>query len=244
MTESPNRLSKDGIPIAQTIRLAGVKKLIAAHMTQCHSQIPSVTIMEEFDVDALVSARNTLNLAAGEGTKGKISYTHLVIKAVSLTLRDYPRLNSTLNDQEIQVLDQINIGMAVSLPDGDLIVPVIKDADRKSLQELASEATRLAEDARHGRLRPPDVRGATFTVTNIGMLPETRWQTPLINLPQCAILATGAVRQAPVVRQGAITIGNVMSVSLSFDHRIVSGLPAAHFLKALASSLSEAGSFQ
>jgi pyruvate dehydrogenase E2 component (dihydrolipoamide acetyltransferase) len=244
MTTNPTHLSKEGVPIAESIRLSAVKKLIAKHMAECHAVIPSVTIMEEFDVDALVLLRNTLNAPEISEDRPKISYTHLLIKAVALCLRNHLILNSTLNDNEIQVLDDINIGIAVSLPNGDLVVPVIRRADKKSLRDIASEAIRLTDDARLQRLKPPDVRGATFTLTNIGILPETRWQTPIINLPQCAILAAGAIRQAPIIKQGAIVIGHVLSVSLSFDHRIVSGLPAALFLRSLAARLLDAPSLQ
>jgi pyruvate dehydrogenase E2 component (dihydrolipoamide acetyltransferase) len=178
-------------------------------------------------------------LQKSEGVK--ISYTHLFIKAIAQALRSHPIMNSTLAENEIQLLDQINIGMAVALPNGNLIVPVIHDADKKSLLEIARKAIDVQERAKIGKLILDDVRKGTFTLTNVGMLPESRWTTPIINQPQCAILGTGAIRQTPVVRNGQIVIGWVASMSLTFDHRIVSGLPASLFLQTFASLLKEPG---
>jgi pyruvate dehydrogenase E2 component (dihydrolipoamide acetyltransferase) len=235
------RLSSSGARIAETIPLVGVKRLIAKHMVDSHIGVPSVTIMEEFNVDALVDLRNMLNEMAAKDGIAKISYTHLLVKFVASSLRLHRLLNSTLVDAEIQILEDINIGVAVALDNGDLVVPVIRNADQLSIPQIAMEANRLAIAARQRRLTPQDVRGGTFTLTNIGVVPETRWQTPIVNAPQCAILAAGAVRQAPVIRNSAITIGHVMSVSLSFDHRIVSGHPAALFLKAFDAQLQDFG---
>ncbi len=239
MADDQVRLSKEGVRIAETIRLGGVKKLTAKRLTDSHVSVPAVTIMEEFNVDALVELRKVLNSRDANETTPKVSYTHLLIRAVAASLRQHRMLNSIMADGEIHVLEEINIGMAVALPNGDLVVPVLRNADEKSLPEIAREAARLAESARQQALTPRDVRGATFTLTNIGVVADTRWQTPIVNMPQCAILAAGAVRQAPVIKDAHIVIGQVMSVSLTFDHRIVSGLPAALFLKSLDRELRD-----
>jgi pyruvate dehydrogenase E2 component (dihydrolipoamide acetyltransferase) len=239
--EAGKRISALGVPISEVIPFAAMTKMIADHMIKSHTGTARVTILEEMDVEAFVGFRNSLNdrLQKSEGVK--ISYTHLFIKAIAQALRSHPIMNSTLAENEIQLLDQINIGMAVALPNGNLIVPVIHDADKKSLLEIARKAIDVQERAKIGKLILDDVRKGTFTLTNVGMLPESRWTTPIINQPQCAILGTGAIRQTPVVRNGQIVIGWVASMSLTFDHRIVSGLPASLFLQTFASLLKEPG---
>ena len=237
--EAGKRVSAFGIPISEVIPFAAMTKMIADHMIKSHMGTARVTVLEEMDVEAFVGLRNSLNdkLQKTEGIK--ISYTHLFIKAIAQSLKNHPILNSTLAETEIQILEDINIGMAVALPNGNLIVPVIHNADKKSLLEIAKRAADVQERAKVGKLMLDDVRKGTFTLTNIGMLPESRWTTPIINQPQCAILGTGAIRQTPVVRNGQIVIGWVVSMSLTFDHRIVSGLPASLFLQTLSRLLKE-----
>jgi pyruvate dehydrogenase E2 component (dihydrolipoamide acetyltransferase) len=237
--ETGNKVSALGISISGVIPFAAMTKMIADHMIKSHTGTARVTILEEMDVEAFVGIRNSLNdkLQKAEGIK--ISYTHLFIKALAQALRSHPIMNSTLTETEIQILEDINIGMAVALPNGNLIVPVIHNADKKSLLEVAKRAIDVQERAKVGKLMLDDVRKGTFTLTNVGMLPESRWTTPIINHPQCAILGTGAIRQTPVVRNGQIVIGWVASMSLTFDHRIVSGLPASLFLQTFARLLKE-----
>lgn len=225
--------------IAAKIPLAGLRRVIAEHMLASHQNVPAVTIFGEFDTAKLIALkRNALDgRAAAAGAK--ISYTHLFMKALGAALRQHPLLNATIAADHIQVLDEINVGMAVALPDGTLVVPVIRDVDRKTIIEIAQEAAQLAEAARRGALSVKQVRGATFTLTNVGMIPGTRWQTPLINQSQCAILALGEIRQTPVVRDGQIVVGDVVSASLTFDHRIVSGVPASAFVATLSQLLAE-----
>jgi pyruvate dehydrogenase E2 component (dihydrolipoamide acetyltransferase) len=228
-----------GVPIAEVIPLTAMRKMIADHMIKSHLTSARVTVLEEMEVTEFVALRNDL-IRDPEKTDGiKVSYTHLFIKAIAQALRMHMMLNSTLVDNEIQVLEDINIGMAVSLPDGNLIVPVIHQADRKNIIEIATRAINLQERAKIGKLILDDVQKGTFTLTNVGMLPESRWTTPIINQPQCAILGTGAIRQAPVVRDDQIVIRWVVSMSLTFDHRIVNGLPASLFLQTLSQFLEE-----
>jgi pyruvate dehydrogenase E2 component (dihydrolipoamide acetyltransferase) len=233
VSESP-RLTEQGVRIAEGVPLVAARKMLAAHMAKSHLNIPAVTILEEWNVQALVDLRRRMNERAADCDVQPISYTHLIIRAVAQTLKQHKWLNATITESEIQILDEVNIGVAVSLPNGNLVVPVIRDADKKSVVDIAAESVELAARARTGKLRPSDVRGATFTLTNIGIVPETRWQTPLISSSQCAILATGAIREAPIVRDGQLAVGRVMSASMTFDHRIVSGLPAMLFLKSLS----------
>ena len=238
------KVAPHGVPIAEVIPLAAMRKMIADHMIKSHLTSARVTVLEEMDVTEFVALRNEL-IKEPEKTGGvKISYTHLFIKAIAQALRRHMMLNATLVDNEIQVLEDINIGMAVSLPDGNLIVPVIHHADKKSIVEIAQKAIDLQERAKIGKLVMDDVQKGTFTLTNVGMLPESRWTTPIINQPQCAILGTGAIRQAPVVRDGQIVIRWVVSMSLTFDHRIVNGLPASLFLQTISQLLENSSTIE
>ena len=168
-----------------------------------------------------------------------MTLTHILLKAVAEALKAFPLLNATLSDGEILVLDEINLGLAVALADGNLIVPVIRDADRLSVAAIAQRSSELAETALKGKLGLDDVRGGTFTLSNVGSVPGTLWQTPLINPPQSGTLALGRARQAAVVRENAIVIGQVMGASLTFDHRVISGLPASEFMAHLAELLRD-----
>jgi len=238
------KVAPHGVPIAEVIPLTAMRKMIADHMIKSHLTSARVTVLEEMDVTEFVALRNEL-IKDPEKTSGiKISYTHLFIKAIAQALRKHMMLNATLVDNEIQVLEDINIGMAVSLPDGNLIVPVIHHADKKSIVEIAQKAIDLQERAKIGKLVMDDVQKGTFTLTNVGMLPESRWTTPIINQPQCAILGTGAIRQAPVVRDGQIVIRWVVSMSLTFDHRIVNGLPASLFLQTISQLLENSSTIE
>lgn len=238
------KVGPHGVPIAEVIPLTAMRKMIADHMIKSHLTSARVTVLEEMDVTEFVALRNEL-IKDPEKTSGiKISYTHLFIKGIAQALRKHMMLNATLVDNEIQVMEDINIGMAVSLPDGNLIVPVIHHSDRKNIVEIAQRAIDLQERAKIGKLVLDDVQKGTFTLTNVGMLPESRWTTPIINQPQCAILGTGAIRQAPVVRDGQIVIRWVVSMSLTFDHRIVNGLPASLFLQTISQLLENSSTIE
>jgi pyruvate dehydrogenase E2 component (dihydrolipoamide acetyltransferase) len=233
------KVGPHGIPILEIIPLTAMRKMVADHMIKSHLTSARVTVLEETDVTEFVALRNELMRDPGKTDGVQISYTHLFIKAIAQALRKHMILNSTIVDNEIQVLEEINIGMALALPDGNLIVPVVHQADKKNIVEIARGARDLQERAKIGKLTLDDVRKGTFTLTNIGMLPTSRWTTPIINQPQCAILGTGAVREAPVVRDGQIVIRWVVSTSLTFDHRIVNGLPASLFLQTLSQLLED-----
>lgn len=229
--------SKQGVRIRKTVPLTGMKRAVADQMVTSHQQVPSVSVFADLEMDALLAFKKDKlePMAADAGVK--LTLTPLVIKAVALALRRFPLLNATVGEGEIQLLDEINIGMAVALPDGNLIVPVIRDVGRMTIVEVARESNRLAAVALAGKVSLNDVRGGTFTVSNVGSVSGTLWQTPLINHPQSGILALGRVREAPVVRDGQLAVGRLMGASLSFDHRVISGLPASEFMAFLAELL-------
>jgi pyruvate dehydrogenase E2 component (dihydrolipoamide acetyltransferase) len=230
---------KRGVSIAQIIPLKGMRKKISEHMIQSHLGTARVTVLHEIDVTELIALREELKRHP-EKTKGlRISYTHLFIKAIAQALRKHLVLNSTLVENEIYVLEEINIGMAVALPDENLIVQVIHQADKKNILEIAKKALDLQERAKNGKLVVADVQKGTFTLTNVGVMPEARWGTPIINQSQCAILGTGAIREIPAVRDGQIVIRWVITTSLTYDHRIVNGIPVHSFMQTLIQSLRD-----
>jgi len=228
------KIAPHGVAIADVISITGMHKMMADHMLNSHLNSARVTILEELSVEGMVKLKSELVKSPELMDGVKISYTHLFVKAIAQALGQHPKLNSIIVENEIHVLDEINIGIAVALPDGNLIVPVIHDADKKNIVEIARRAADVQERAKTAKLVLDDVKRGTFTLTNIGMLAESRWTTPIINQSQCGILGTGAIRKTPVVRNDQIVIGKVISVSFTFDHRIVNGLPASLFIQTLS----------
>lgn len=210
-------------PPARVIPFIGMRQAIAERMTQSLQTMAQVTITTEIDATELVRMREQL--------KGEfdLTYTDMVVKAAAMALKKHPLLNSTLIGEEIHLLDEVHIGVAVALESG-LIVPVVRDADKKSLREIAAETRRLAEGARAGTLTVDEVTGSTFTVTNLGMYGVDVF-TPIINPPEVAILGVGRIVEKPACCQGQIVPRAMMHLSLTFDHRIVDGAPAAEFLR-------------
>lgn len=218
--------------IARTVALGAMQQLAAHHLARSLRESVPVTIMGEADVEALAELRESLNAARPQGSR-RITWNHLIVKAVAQALVAHPGLNATLVGREVRHYADVNIGVALALPDGNLIVPVIRNADRKSLAEVGAEAEDLGERARAGKLGLKDVQGGTFTVSNGGMIASVRWTTPVINGAQAAILGLGAIRQAAVVRDGALAVRRVLPTSLTFDHRFVNGIPASRFIETL-----------
>jgi len=165
----------------------------------------------------------------------QVSYTAMLVKAVAKALAKHPIINSTLEKEQIRVFADINIGVAVATESG-LIVPVIRNADRKSLEEIASMLKELAEKAKQSKLAKEELTGGTFTITNLGMFGVDVF-TPIINPPETAILGVGRVVEKPVVVEGQIVVRPVMQLSLTFDHRVVDGAPAAQFLQEVKQNL-------
>ena len=222
----------------QVVPLKGVRKKIAESMAHSKQTAAHFTYVEEADMSAIVKLRAS---AADEAAKRgvKLSYLPFIIKALIPALMEFPYLNSSLDDekQEIILKGDYNIGIATDTPNG-LVVPVIKGADRKSIWELATEISLLAEKARTGKIAVDDIRGGTFTITNAGSIGGV-FATPIINHPEVAILGVNAIRKRPIVKNDQIVIADIMFLSMSVDHRVVDGADAARFMNRLIYFLSE-----
>lgn len=216
------------------IEMDRVRKLIAEHMTMSKRTSAHVTSYIDADVTKLVAWRNSAkdSFLAREGVK--LTLTPIFIDATARALKDYPLLNASVDGTNIILKKNINIGMATALPDGNLIVPVLKNCDEKSLTGLARAVTDLADRARRNKLKPDEITGGTFTLTNFGSYNNLAG-TPIINQPQVAILGTGAVRKTPAVIEtpegDLIGIRQIMILSLSYDHRVIDGALAGKFLQ-------------
>ncbi|WP_422650750.1 2-oxo acid dehydrogenase subunit E2 [Cupriavidus sp. H18C1] len=222
-------------PTRQTIPLTGMRGAIARGMT-AGWQIPRVAHSLEADVSAVEAKRATLQAELGDSVK--VTLTAYVLRAAALTLRAHPRLNARVTDKEIELMPDVNIGLAVSLDDG-LVVPVLREVDRKPVEEIAREARTLAEGARNGTLSAGAYQRGTFTISNLGMTEVERF-TPILHAPQAAILGVTRVIRRAVVKDDWISIAPMMGLHLVFDHRAVDGYPAAAFLGDLKRRLESA----
>lgn len=216
----------------ERIPLRGIRRTIARRMRESKQISPHVTLMDEVDATELVALRKWGKDVAGERNI-KLTYLPFIIKAVIAALRQYPMLNASIDEEkeEIIVKHYYHIGMAAATDHG-LLVPVIKNADRKSIFELAEEITDLANRARDMKLEPHELKGSTFTISNLGGFGAQLF-TPVINQPEVAILGVGTIKEKPVVYQGEIAIRPQMFLSLSFDHRLIDGDVAARFMSRL-----------
>lgn len=214
---------------AETIPVAGVRQVIFNRMAQSSQTVARVTEFTEVDATALVEVRTRLKDELQKTENLSVSYNDLLIMIVAKALREYRYVNCTFADGQIRLLPQINIGLAVDTDRG-LLVPVVRDADAKGLLEIVRDVRALVDRALTGKSTPDDLSGGTFTITNLGMY-EIDGFTPIINLPESAILGVGRITAKPVVRDGEIVIRQMMTLSLSFDHRIIDGAPAARFLQ-------------
>jgi pyruvate dehydrogenase E2 component (dihydrolipoamide acetyltransferase) len=211
--------------------LTRIQERIASRMAQSRATVPEFELEIEIDMGACLELRSQLSDHADPTP----SINDMVIKACGLSLAGHPRVNGSYRDGGFELHDEVNVGFAVAAP-GALLVPVIRDADSKTLMEIAREARALAIKAREGSITPAELSGATFTVSNLGMYGITRF-TAVINPPQAAILAVGAVQGRPVVRDGQLAVGQTMNATLASDHRIVYGADAAAFLGELRDRL-------
>jgi 2-oxoglutarate dehydrogenase E2 component (dihydrolipoamide succinyltransferase) len=224
----------------EIIEMDRMRKMIAKHMVDSKHTSAHVTSFAETDVTSMVLWRNRIkkDFEKREGTK--ITFTPLFVEAVVRAIKKYPLLNSSVDGDRIIVKKDINIGMATALPTGNLIVPVIKNADQLNLVGLAKQVNNLAEAARTGKLKPDDTAGGTFTLTNVGTFGSIMG-TPIISQPQVAIMAVGVIKKRPVVietEQGdSIAIRHMMYISLSYDHRIIDGALGSTFLNAVSREL-------
>ncbi len=225
-TAAPSAVPPASAPgAARIIPFTGMRQAIAENMVQSLQQMAQVSLMTEIDVSELVRLRGQLK------ADFELTYTDLLVKAVARTLKAHPLLNATLIGDEIHQLEEIHIGVAVALPDG-LIVPVVRNADRRTVPELAEETRRLAQAARDGSLAVDEASGATFTITNLGAYGVDGF-TPIINPPEVAILGVGRIVEKPVIHHDQIARRSMLTLSLTIDHRIVDGAPGAAFLNAL-----------
>jgi pyruvate dehydrogenase E2 component (dihydrolipoamide acetyltransferase) len=221
----------DAVTVPATVPLTGMRGAIARNMEQGW-RVPRVAQSVEVDVTALQALR------AAAPDDERVSLTAYVLRAVALCLRDHPRLNARMREKDSELLDDVNLGLAVSLDDG-LMVPVLRNADRKSAAALGREARTLAEGARAGTLSAGSYQRGTFTVTNLGNTAIDSF-TPIINSPQVAILGVTRVAARPVARGNEVAVAPMMGLHLVFDHRAVDGFPAALFLTDLKRRLEAA----
>lgn len=224
----------------EIIEMDRMRKLIAKHMVESKHTSPHVTSFSECDVTNLVMWRERVKKEFEKREGEKITFTPLFIEAVVKCIKKYPWLNSSVDGDKIIVKKDINIGMATAMPSGNLIVPVIKNADQLNLVGLTKQVNGLANAARNGKLKPDDTTGGTFTLTNVGTFGSIMG-TPIINQPQVAIMAVGAIKKRPVVIEtpagDSIAIRHMMYISMSYDHRIIDGSLGATFLQAVTKEL-------
>nr|NQU92287.1 2-oxo acid dehydrogenase subunit E2 [Bacteroidota bacterium] len=220
----------------EIVEMDRMRKLIADHMVMSIKVSPHVTSFIEVDVTKIVNWRNAIKDQFLKRENQKITYTPIFIAAAAKTLRDYPMVNASVDGTKIIIRKKVNVGMATALPNGNLIVPVIKSADELNLVGMAKKVNDLANRARKNKLDPDDIQGGTFTVTNFGSF-DSLTGTPIINQPQVAILGLGAIKKRPVVLETAdgdvIAIRHIMILSLAYDHRIVDGALGGMYLKRL-----------
>lgn len=224
----------------EVIEMDRMRKLIAKHMVDSKHTSPHVTSFAECDVTNLVMWREKVKKEFEKREGEKITFTPLFIEAIVKCIKKYPWLSSSVDGDKIIVKKDLNIGMATALPSGNLIVPVIKNADQLNLTGLTKQVNGLANAARTGKLKPDDTNGGTFTLTNVGTFGSIMG-TPIINQPQVAIMAVGAIKKRPMVietPQGdSIAIRHMMYISLSYDHRIIDGALGSTFLNAVSKEL-------
>jgi 2-oxoglutarate dehydrogenase E2 component (dihydrolipoamide succinyltransferase) len=236
--QAPSTYTGDGN--VEIIEMDRMRKLIADHMVKSKSTSPHVTSFTEADVTNIVNWRNKIKNSFEKKYSEKITFTPIFIEAIVNAIKKYPMINCSLEGNNIILKKDINIGMAAALPSGNLIVPVIKNADTKNLFGLTKEVNSLGSNAKSNKLKPDDTHGGTFTMTNVGTF-GSLMGTPIINQPQVAILAVGAIKKRPMVLEtpqgDVIAIRHMMYLSLSYDHRIVDGSLGASFLTEVANEL-------
>ncbi len=205
-------------------------------MAESKATAPHFYLQAEIDMSAAVEGRKHVKQLAGEGDVVP-SFNDMVVKACALALREHPRANGAYRDGRFELYSRVNVGVAVAGEDA-LVVPTVFDADRKGLREIATDTRALAGRVRDGKITPPELSGGTFTVSNLGMYGITNFSA-VINSPQAAILAVGAIVERPVVRDGELASAHLMGVTLACDHRILYGAPAAEFLARVRALLEE-----
>ena len=228
----------EGARVEERVPLKGIRKAIANAMVKSMYTAPHVTIMDEVDVTQLVALRKKAKpLAEQKGVK--LTYLPFIVKTLVAAARQFPVLNASIDDEKNEIVYKkyYNIGIATDTDNG-LLVPVVADADRKSIWSIAAEIKDLAARGREGKLAVNEMKGSTITITNIGSA-GGMFFTPVINHPEVAILGTGRISEKPVVKNGEVTVASVMALSLSFDHRIIDGATAQHFINYMKQLLED-----
>jgi 2-oxoglutarate dehydrogenase E2 component (dihydrolipoamide succinyltransferase) len=224
------------------VEMDRMRKMIADHMVYSKHTSPHVTSYIEVDVTNLVAWRNKNKDEFLKRYKQKLTFTPIFVECVAKAIQDFPMINVSVDGSKIIVHKDINIGMATALPSGNLIVPVVRNANEKSIVDLAAAVNHLAESSRNNKLKPEEVRGGTFTISNVGTF-GSLMGTPIINQPEAAILAFGIIKKRPEVITGEngdeIAIRSMMYLSLSFDHRIVDGFLGGSFLRKVGDYLEQ-----
>jgi pyruvate dehydrogenase E2 component (dihydrolipoamide acetyltransferase) len=216
--------------------LTRLQQVVSRRMAESKATAPHFYLQSEIDMSAAVEARARLKKLTPEGEIVP-SFNDMVVKACALALREHPLANGSYKDGRFELYSRVNVGVAVAAQDA-LVVPTVFDADRKGLRDIATDARALAAKVRDGSITPPELSGGTFTVSNLGMYGVGNFSA-VINSPQAAILAVGAITEKPVVREGTITTAHLLGVTLACDHRILYGAPAAEFLARIRSLLEE-----
>lgn len=236
-TKTPTVSASSGDQIVEMDRM---RKLIADHMVMSKQVSPHVTMFHEVDMNRIVNWRNQMKDVLLKREGEKLTFTPFFIEAAARALKDFPGVNASVDGYNIILRKHINIGMAAALPNGNLIVPVIKDADQKNLLGITKSVNDLAERSRNNKLSPDDIQEGTFTITNFGQFGSLSG-SPIINQPNAAILGLGTIHKQPVVIEtpegDVIAIRQRMILSLAFDHRIVDGALGGKFLKRIAEIL-------
>ena len=214
----------------QSIPLSRLRSAIGRRMTASRQEVPHFYVTSEYDLAPLLAVRKQVN-AALQSSGEKLSVNDFVVKAAALALRQFPNLNAALDGDAVVHKGHVNIGVAVAVENG-LLVIVAKDADRSNIRTISSEAKAMAKRARAGNVRPEDIEGSTFSVSNLGMY-DVKHFVAIINPPEAAILALGSSQEVPVVEDGQIVVGQRMQATLSVDHRVSDGAEGAQFMQAL-----------
>jgi pyruvate dehydrogenase E2 component (dihydrolipoamide acetyltransferase) len=216
--------------------LSKLQSTIARRMSESKATAPHFYLEAEIEMSRAVEARARLKASAGEG-EAVPSFNDMIVKACALALREHPRANGAYRDGRFELYSRVNVGVAVAAQDA-LVVPTVFDADRKGLRQIAADSRALAQKVRDGQITPPELSGGTFTVSNLGMYGIDNFSA-VINTPQAAILAVGAIKERPVVRDGEVVPAHMLGVTLACDHRILYGAPAAEFLARIRTLLEE-----
>ncbi len=221
--------------VDETVPMNKLRQAIARRMAESKTSIPHFYVSHEYKMDALMGLRKQLNQIIPENEK--LSVNDFIVKAAAQTLRQFPALNSSLNGNTYLRHGQVNIGIAVSV-EGGLLTIVAREADQKPLRQISAEVKAMAARVREGKVKPDDIEGSTFSISNMGMYDVENFAA-IINPPEAAILAVGSAREVPVVEDGALKVGWRMKATISVDHRVSDGVEAAKFMQALAVFLEE-----